>query len=193
MARYKAGEKEQARERMLEAAGRRLRRSGFHGVGIDGLMAEAGFTSGAFYSNFGSKEGLLEAVLDRAIGSMREFMTTVPEDGLSDFVRDYLSERHRDDIEDGCSMPGLTIDAGRAGEVVRQTYERRVEALIDEIAERTSGADEQERRANAWRVLAYMVGGVAISRALPEGTAATEILQAAADGAAALGRNQKSL
>ncbi|RYG44190.1 TetR/AcrR family transcriptional regulator, partial [bacterium] len=67
MARYKAGEKEQARERMLEAAGRRLRRSGFHGVGIDGLMAEAGLTSGAFYSNFGSKEGLLEAVLDRAI------------------------------------------------------------------------------------------------------------------------------
>ncbi len=175
---------------MLEAAGRRLRRSGFHGVGIDGLMAEAGLTSGAFYSNFGSKEGLLEAVLDRAIDGMRETMAAVPKDGLADFARRYLGESHRDAVEEGCSMPGLTADAARAGDSVRKTYETRVEALVEEIAQRTEGADEAERRANAWRVLAFMVGGVAISRALPEGPAASEILQAAADGASALGRRR---
>lgn len=190
MARYKAGEKQEARERMLEAAGRRLRRSGFHGVGIDGLMAEAGLTSGAFYSNFGSKEGLLEAVLDRAIDRMRESMAAVPEDGLADFARRYLGKSHRDAVEEGCSMPGLTADAARAGYSVRKTYEARVEAFVEEIARRTEGADEAERRANAWRVLAFMVGGVAISRALPDGPAATEILQAAADGAAALARSK---
>ena len=152
-------------------------------------MAEAGLTSGAFYSNFGSKEGLLEAVLDRAIDGMRESMAAVPEDGLADFARRYLGESHRDAIEEGCSMPGLTADAARASEGVRKTYETRVEAFVEEIARRTVGADDAERKANAWRVLAFRVGGVAISRALPDGPAATEILQAAADGAASLGRN----
>ena len=54
MARPK-GSTSNARERLIEAAGRGFRTGGFGGIGVDGLAKEAGLTSGAFYTHFGSK------------------------------------------------------------------------------------------------------------------------------------------
>jgi TetR/AcrR family transcriptional repressor of nem operon len=45
---------------------RRSRRSGW--IGVDGLAASAGVTSGAFYSNFSNKEALLEEVIETCLG-----------------------------------------------------------------------------------------------------------------------------
>jgi TetR/AcrR family transcriptional repressor of nem operon len=44
--RYGPDHKEEARSRILHAAGRGFRRLGFGGVGVDGLAKEAGVTSG---------------------------------------------------------------------------------------------------------------------------------------------------
>jgi AcrR family transcriptional regulator len=56
-------QKEQTRQRILEAAGRSFRKGGFGGIGVDGLAKEAGLTSGAFYVHFGSKaEAFRESV-----------------------------------------------------------------------------------------------------------------------------------
>jgi AcrR family transcriptional regulator len=52
------------RRRLLEAAGRVFARSGLHHASIDDVAAEAGFTKGAFYANFASKEELFLAMLD---------------------------------------------------------------------------------------------------------------------------------
>jgi TetR/AcrR family transcriptional regulator, transcriptional repressor for nem operon len=54
MARPK-GSTPNARERLIEAAGRGFRTSGFGGIGVDGLAKAAGLTSGAFYIHFSSK------------------------------------------------------------------------------------------------------------------------------------------
>jgi AcrR family transcriptional regulator len=53
----------QTRERLLAAAARVYARSGFGGATLDEVAAEAGFTKGAVYSQFGSKENLLVALL----------------------------------------------------------------------------------------------------------------------------------
>jgi TetR/AcrR family transcriptional repressor of nem operon len=55
--------KEKARELIVAAAGRKLRETGFDGIGVDGLMKEAKLTSGAFYTQFNSKKELLVEVL----------------------------------------------------------------------------------------------------------------------------------
>ena len=47
--RYGPGLKQEARTKILDAAGRGFRRLGFGGIGVDGLAKEAGVTSGAFY------------------------------------------------------------------------------------------------------------------------------------------------
>jgi AcrR family transcriptional regulator len=52
------------RRRLLEAASRVFARKGLHHASIDDVAAEAGFTKGAFYANFSSKEELFLAMLD---------------------------------------------------------------------------------------------------------------------------------
>jgi AcrR family transcriptional regulator len=51
------------RTRLLEAAARVYARRGFAGATLDEVAAEAGFTKGAVYAHFGSKENLLLALL----------------------------------------------------------------------------------------------------------------------------------
>ena len=64
---YASDQKERSRRAILDAAGRRFRRHGYLGAGIDGVMAEAGLTAGAFYRHFASKEELLREVLRDAL------------------------------------------------------------------------------------------------------------------------------
>jgi AcrR family transcriptional regulator len=51
------------RERLLAAAANVYARNGVSGATLDDVAAEAGFTKGAVYSQFGSKENLLVALL----------------------------------------------------------------------------------------------------------------------------------
>jgi AcrR family transcriptional regulator len=53
------------RARLLEAAGKVFARRGLHQASIDDVAEEAGFTKGAFYANFASKEDLFLAMLDQ--------------------------------------------------------------------------------------------------------------------------------
>ena len=62
--RYPADHKARAREALLRAGARSLKTSGFNGVGVDGLAAAAGVTSGAFYSNFPSKQAIVLTLYD---------------------------------------------------------------------------------------------------------------------------------
>jgi AcrR family transcriptional regulator len=57
------------RARLLEAAARVYARRGFAGATLDEVAAEAGFTKGAVYGHFGSKENLLLALLQEHLAS----------------------------------------------------------------------------------------------------------------------------
>lgn len=57
------------RARLLEAAARVYAARGFAGATLDQVAAEAGFTKGAVYSHFGSKENLLLALLEEHLAS----------------------------------------------------------------------------------------------------------------------------
>src|SRR5476649_1930069 len=55
------------RRHLLEAAAIVFARDGFHGATLDDVAATAGFTKGAVYSNFKSKDDLFLALLDDRI------------------------------------------------------------------------------------------------------------------------------
>jgi len=55
---------EQTRAQLLDAALRVFLRRGFHGASLDEIAEEAGYTTGAVYSNFKGKDDLFLAVLD---------------------------------------------------------------------------------------------------------------------------------
>jgi AcrR family transcriptional regulator len=57
----------QTRGELVDAAQRLFTAQGFHATSIDAVAAEAGFTKGAVYSNFSSKEDLFLAVYERRV------------------------------------------------------------------------------------------------------------------------------
>lgn len=180
--RYPADQKKKAREAIFSAAGKLLKRQGFSGIGVDGLAAAAGVTSGAFYSNFANKEELLEEMIGRYLGSpfVDEEFTATREDQLrlKAFLTTYISVGHGRDVENGCVMPSLSADVSRAGDRVRKTYQKRMRLLIDRMTQAMSGSDASKRQ-RACVVVALMVGTITVARAMPDGAERQEFVAAA--------------
>jgi TetR/AcrR family transcriptional repressor of nem operon len=179
--RYPKDHKKQARATILAAAAHTLKEKGFQGVGVDGLAASAQVTSGALYSNFGSKEAFLEQVVDAQLGA--EFAVVDDPDPaerrrrLVEFLGVYLSDNHREDVAHGCLMPALSGDVSRASDSVREAYQRRILDVVALVAPAMQGPPE-EREKQAWAAVAAMVGAVTIARALPAGEHAQSVLDA---------------
>src|SRR6185312_7804651 len=55
------------RERLLTAARSVFARGGFHGASVEEIASEAGYSTGALYSNFEGKEDLFVALMEREI------------------------------------------------------------------------------------------------------------------------------
>jgi len=64
--------KAQTRERLLEAARHVFARGGYAGAGVDAIALEAGFSKGAFYSNFETKEAIFLELLSRHMAAEAE-------------------------------------------------------------------------------------------------------------------------
>ncbi len=170
--RYPADQKARARDALLHAGTRSLKTSGFNGVGVDGLAAAAGVTSGAFYSNFPNKTAMLEAVIEAGLGEpfVSETGAMTPAEGrarLIALLHEYMSTDHSLDAAEGCVMPALSADVSRAEPAVKEAYQRKMIALIDRISELLDG-EESDRRQRAWSIVALMVGSILISRGMPE-------------------------
>ncbi len=170
--RYSPDHKARAREALLRAGARSLKTSGFNGIGVDGLAAAAGVTSGAFYSNFPSKEAMLEAVIDAGVGEpfLSDTDSATFAEGrarLISFVHDYISADHSIDAAEGCVMPALSADVSRAQPPIKDAYQRKMTALVHRIAELLDG-DASDRNRRAWSIVALMVGAIVISRGIPE-------------------------
>jgi AcrR family transcriptional regulator len=55
------------RQRLLDAAATVFARRGFNGASLDDVAEEAGLTKGAVYSNFASKEDLIDALVEERV------------------------------------------------------------------------------------------------------------------------------
>jgi AcrR family transcriptional regulator len=73
--------RELTRRHLLEAAAVVFARDGFHGARLDDVAALAGFTKGAVYSNFTSKDDLFLALLDDRVDTQVAITTEVLEQG----------------------------------------------------------------------------------------------------------------
>jgi AcrR family transcriptional regulator len=183
MARYGKEHKQATRRRIIEAAGRRLKRDGIDGSGVATLMADAGLTNGAFYAHFDSKEDLVASAVADQLREQREAFSGQP---LEAIVRGYLSVLHRDDIGAGCPSAALLDEVARASEPVKRAYTDGQLALIDDVAARLAPEDPRSARMQALGVFALMVGTLQVSRALADQRLADEVLEQGIHNALAL-------
>jgi AcrR family transcriptional regulator len=78
----RAEQQAQTRSRLLQAAEQVFRRRGFAGSSVEEIVARAGFSRGAFYSNFDSKEALfIELLHARVYDEFRRMLEQAPRAG----------------------------------------------------------------------------------------------------------------
>ena len=188
MARYGKEHKQATRGRILEAAGRRLKRDGIDGSGIATLMADAGLTNGAFYAHFASKEDLVAlAVADQLREQRASVIVQTPDrEGLEQYVRGYLSVEHRDNPDDGCPSAALLDEIGRCTDAVKRAYTDGLLAVIDDIGAHIAPDDPRSARVKTLSIFAMMVGTLQLSRALADRQLADEVLEQGIQNALAL-------
>jgi TetR/AcrR family transcriptional regulator, transcriptional repressor for nem operon len=188
MARYRKGQKQATRRRIIQAAGARLKRDGVHGSGIATLMADAGLTNGAFYAHFESKEELVASALAEQLREQRESFSAQPPGraGLEQIVRTYLSVEHRDNPAGGCPSAALLDEIGRSPEATKRAYTDGLLVVIDDVAARLASDDPSWARMKTLSVFALMVGTLQVSRALADRKLADEVLEHGIQNALAL-------
>jgi TetR/AcrR family transcriptional regulator, transcriptional repressor for nem operon len=176
--RYGTEHKQATRRRIIETAGRRLKRDGIDGSGVATLMADAGLTNGAFYAHFASKDDLVATTVADQLREQRESLSAVTRGraGVEQYVRAYLSVQHRDNPEDGCPSAALLDEIGRSTDATRQAYTDGLLAVIDDIAARLVQEDPQSARVKTLSVFAMMVGTLQLSRALADRQLADDVL-----------------
>jgi AcrR family transcriptional regulator len=97
----RAERREQTRDDLIAAAYRLFTEGGFHATSLDQIAAAAGYTKGAVYSNFDSKEDLFFAVYERRVAEaeaqMRELFAGDVAAGLDRIAADTTGRINRDD------------------------------------------------------------------------------------------------
>jgi TetR/AcrR family transcriptional repressor of nem operon len=179
VARYGTEHKEATRRRIIETAGRRLKRDGIDGSGVATLMADAGLTNGAFYAHFASKEELVATTIADQLRSQRARYDEQGSGlaGVQQMMREYLSVEHRDSREEGCPSAALLDEIGRCSEATREAYSEGVIGIVDDIAARLSPEDPRSARGATLALLAMLFGTLQLSRALSDRRLADEVLE----------------
>jgi AcrR family transcriptional regulator len=77
----RAQQKTLTRERLVDAARRVIARRGLTGASVDAISEDAGFSSGAFYSNFESKDEVFAAALEYHAREFDRFLDDHPATG----------------------------------------------------------------------------------------------------------------
>ncbi len=177
-------QKAQTRGRILEAAGRSFRRSGYGGVGVDGLAKAAGVTSGAFYVHFGSKQEAFRAAVEGGLADLdagvRYFQQSFADTWWERFVRFYLTDKRSCDLGESCSLQSLAPEVARAGEEDRAVFEAGLGAVARTVVDGPASPDKPQRLESALAALAMLVGAVSLGRAMATEPAAEQVADAIA-------------
>ena len=165
--------KEASHERIVNAAARAIRRSGYSGTGVADIMKEAGLTHGAFYAHFESREAMLAEAADRAGAEANAFAARViaaapPEQSLQALMQTYLSKEHLAAIETGSPGAALGSEMPRQSPEVRRAATLRIKEMIDLVARQSPDWGQPGAHERALVTVATMVGTLMLARAVDD-------------------------
>ncbi len=186
--RYPKDHTRKTHQAILDAAGRVFRRLGFHGGGVDAVMAEAGLTAGGFYAHFKNKDALFSEFIRDDMAQMRkrwyaDRSRSTGQERVLESVRRYLSRVHFENVEKGCFLPTLISEISRAGEDSKLAFENGLNDWMQTLA---SELDE-EGETQVLALLALSVGGLSLSRSVNNQQFADRIREACMNAADELG------
>ena len=169
----RAAAKQASHERIVVAAARAIRRSGYDGTGVSDIMKEAGLTHGAFYAHFASREAMLAEAASRACAESAavaaEVVASVPPDqALASMLGAYLSPEHLAQVEQGCPLAALGSETARQAPDVRRVTTRHVKEMIDLVARQLPDWGQPGAHERALVTVSAMVGTLLLARAVDD-------------------------
>lgn len=184
MTRAPARSKEATHDRIVDAAARAIRRSGYNGTGVADIMKDAGLTHGGFYAHFASREAMLAEAADRAGSEAVILMERVaaavpPQQALQAMIQAYLSEAHVKSIETGCATAALGSEMPRQAPEVRRAATRRIKEMIDLVARQLPDWGQPGAHEHALVAVSTMVGALVLARAVDDAQLSDALRQAA--------------
>ena len=130
-----------ARERLLLAASDLFCRHGINATGVDAVVAAAGTAKTTLYKAFGSKEGLVEAVLEREGDQWRKWFVTevdaIPGDATNKLVNlfDVLKRWLCEENFHGCPFINAVGEHDKDDDRLREIALRHKSIVLDKIRE----------------------------------------------------------
>src|SRR3954447_20452995 len=184
MTRTSRKQKEATHERIVEAAARAIRRSGYDGTGVADIMKDAGLTHGGFYAHFPSREAMLAEAADRAgaetVAALQRIAAAAPPQlALQALLHAYLSKEHIAGVEKGCAMAALGSEMPRQAPEVRRAATRRIKEMIDLVARQSPDWGQPGAHEHALVIVATMVGALVLARAVEDQRLSDALCEAA--------------
>jgi len=177
--------KEATHERIVGAAARAIRRSGYNGTGVADIMKDAGLTHGGFYAHFASRDAMLAEAADQAgaesVARLKRIAAAAPpHEALRSLIQAYLSKAHVEDAETGCPVAALGSEMPRQASKVRRAATRRIKEMIDVVIRHWPDQGEPAAYQHALVTVATMVGALMLARAVDDPKLSEAMRQAAA-------------
>jgi AcrR family transcriptional regulator len=127
----------ETRTRLLDSAAQLFARGGYEGASVDLIAESAGYSKGAFYSNFGSKEAVFLELLDahkrREIEALAQLLAlNVPASELLSMIRNSETERGSD-FDFGLLSAEFQLQA-RRDKTFAKTYAKLHRTHLDTMA-----------------------------------------------------------
>jgi len=179
----RAAAKEASHERIVAAAARAIRRSGYDGTGVADIMKEAGLTHGAFYAHFPSREAMLAEAASRACAESAAVAADVaasvpPGQALAAMLHAYLSPEHLAQIEQGCPLAALGSETARQTPDVRRVTTRHIKEMVDLAARQLPGWGRADAHERSLVTVSAMVGTLLLARAVDDPALAKGLCEA---------------
>jgi AcrR family transcriptional regulator len=180
-------EKREARDELLSAALRVFAERGYGPAGVDEIAAAAGYSKGALYWHFSSKEDLLLALIEERVDApMREMVALLgsapPERDMSveasrSFARRLSEDRDAVLLEREYWSLAIRDPELRAVYAERQAELRKALARALEARGRHLGTPDMPMRAeDLARVVMSIIGGLSVDELIEPGSVSPDLL-----------------
>ena len=177
----KLSHKARTRQRILDEAAKVMRECGTESIGVASLMKRVGLTHGGFYAHFASRDVLVEEVITQMFADSAQRLAAIvqiedPAQRLNQLIDNYLSDMHRVTPGEGCPLPALASEMAHLPLEARTLFSQRREVVRQRLAQPLQELGNPQADRLAASILAEMVGAMALARACPDDTEASQIL-----------------
>jgi TetR/AcrR family transcriptional repressor of nem operon len=145
----------------------------------DRTLPEAGVTVGGFYKHFGSRDELVVEALATAFKDLDVWEEHTAD--MTQLLRNYLTEAHRDAPGTGCAMGALLGDMTRGSKSAPALYTERVKRSLAFSSALLPSSPRSDKRGRALLILSALLGAINLSRAVSDPSLSREILHGVRD------------